>query len=33
MKLESLVLVNWGSLRSGEYPMGNMSLLTGPRRW
>lgn len=30
MKLESLVLVNWGSLRSGEYPMGNMSLLTGP---
>lgn len=30
MKLESLILVNWGSLRSGEYPMGNMTLLTGP---
>lgn len=30
MKLESVVLVNWGSLRSGEYPMGNMTLLTGP---
>lgn len=30
MKLESLILVNWGSLRPGEYPMGNMSLLTGP---
>ncbi|OIR09779.1 hypothetical protein GALL_81850 [mine drainage metagenome] len=30
MKLESLVLVNWGSLRPGEYPMGNMTLLTGP---
>lgn len=30
MKLESLIVVNWGSLRPGEYPMGNMSLLTGP---
>lgn len=30
MKLESLILMNWGSLRPGEYPMGNMSLLTGP---
>lgn len=30
MKLESLILVNWGSLRCGEYPMGNMTLLTGP---
>ena len=30
MKLESLILVNWGSLRPGEYPMGNMTLLTGP---
>lgn len=30
MKLEKLILVNWGALRSDEYPMGNMSLLTGP---
>lgn len=30
MKLEKLILVNWGSLRSGEYPMGNLTLLTGP---
>jgi energy-coupling factor transporter ATP-binding protein EcfA2 len=30
MKLESLILVNWGSLRPGEYPMGSMTLLTGP---
>lgn len=30
MKLDRLILVNWGALRSGEYPMGNMSLLTGP---
>lgn len=30
MKLDRLILVNWGSLRSDEYPMGNMSLLTGP---
>ena len=30
MKLEKLILVNWGSLRSDEYPMGNMTLLTGP---
>ena len=29
MKLEKLILVNWGSLRSDEYPMGNMTLLTG----
>ena len=29
MKLEKLILVNWGALRSGEYPMGNMTLLTG----
>jgi energy-coupling factor transporter ATP-binding protein EcfA2 len=30
MKLEKLILVNWGSLRAGEYPMGNLTLLTGP---
>ncbi len=30
MKLDRLILVNWGALRSGEYPMGNMTLLTGP---
>lgn len=30
MKLEKLILVNWGALRSGEYLMGNMTLLTGP---
>ena len=30
MKLDKLILVNWGSLRTQEYPMGNMSLLTGP---
>jgi DNA repair exonuclease SbcCD ATPase subunit len=30
MKLDKLVLVNWGALRSGEYAMGNMTLLTGP---
>ncbi|WP_150046137.1 ATP-binding protein [Methylomonas rhizoryzae] len=30
MKLDKLILVNWGSLRSDEYPMGNMTLLTGP---
>lgn len=30
MKLEKLILVNWGSLRSDEYPMGNLTLLTGP---
>ena len=29
MKLEKLILVNWGALRSDEYPMGNMTLLTG----
>jgi energy-coupling factor transporter ATP-binding protein EcfA2 len=30
MKLDKLILVNWGSLRSGEYDMGDMTLLTGP---
>jgi energy-coupling factor transporter ATP-binding protein EcfA2 len=30
MKLEKLILVNWGALRSGEYMMGNLTLLTGP---
>ncbi|RBA25672.1 ATP-binding protein [Herminiimonas fonticola] len=30
MKLKKLILVNWGHLRSGEYPFGNMTLLTGP---
>lgn len=30
MKLDRLILVNWGALHSGEYPMGNMTLLTGP---
>ena len=30
MKLDKVILVNWGSLRSEEYPMGNMTLLTGP---
>ncbi|MGS0742218.1 ATP-binding protein [Glaciimonas sp. GG7] len=30
MKLEKLILVNWGALTSQEYPMGNMTLLTGP---
>lgn len=30
MKLDKLILVNWGSLRSDEYAMGNMTLLTGP---
>jgi uncharacterized protein YPO0396 len=30
MKLDKLILVNWGSLRSDEYQMGNMTLLTGP---
>lgn len=29
MKLEKLILVNWGALRTDEYPMGNMTLLTG----
>jgi len=29
VKLEKLILVNWGALRSDEYPMGNMTLLTG----
>jgi len=30
MKLDRLILVNWGALRSQEYPMGSMTLLTGP---
>ncbi|MGZ5052799.1 MAG: ATP-binding protein [Methylobacter sp.] len=30
MKLDKLILVNWGALRSDEYDMGNMTLLTGP---
>ncbi|MBK4733341.1 AAA family ATPase [Noviherbaspirillum sp. DKR-6] len=30
MKLDKLILVNWGALRSQEYPMGSMTLLTGP---
>lgn len=29
MKLEKLILVNWGALRSQEYSLGNMTLLTG----
>lgn len=29
MKLDRLVLVNWGQLRPGNYEMGNMTLLTG----
>lgn len=29
MKLDRLVLVNWGQIRSGEYDMGDMTLLTG----
>lgn len=30
MKLDKLILVNWGALSSDEYEMGNMTLLTGP---
>ena len=30
MKLDRLVLVNWGQLRPGNYELGNMTLLTGP---
>ena len=30
MKLDRLVLINWGQLRPGNYDMGNMTLLTGP---
>jgi len=30
MKLDKLILVNWDALRSDEYEMGNMTLLTGP---
>jgi energy-coupling factor transporter ATP-binding protein EcfA2 len=29
MKLEKLILVNWGALRPQEYSLGNMTLLTG----
>ena len=29
MKLDRLILVNWGQLRPGNYDMGNMTLLTG----
>ena len=29
MKLDRLVLVNWGQLRSDDYDMGGMTLLTG----
>lgn len=30
MKLDRIVLVNWGQLRPGNYELGNMTLLTGP---
>jgi energy-coupling factor transporter ATP-binding protein EcfA2 len=30
MKLDNLVLVNWGQLRPGTYELGNMTMLTGP---
>lgn len=30
MKLDNLVLVNWGQLRPGSYELGNMTMLTGP---
>src|SRR4051812_27589446 len=30
MKLDRLVLVNWGQLRPGDYDIGDMTLLTGP---
>ncbi|WP_298829431.1 SbcC/MukB-like Walker B domain-containing protein [uncultured Piscinibacter sp.] len=30
MKLDRLVLVNWGQLRPANYELGNMTLLTGP---
>lgn len=29
MKLDRLILVNWGQIRSGDYDMGDMTLLTG----
>ena len=29
MKLDRLILVNWGQIRPGEYDMGDMTLLTG----
>lgn len=30
MKLDRMVLVNWGQLRPANYELGNMTLLTGP---
>jgi energy-coupling factor transporter ATP-binding protein EcfA2 len=30
MKLDRMVLVNWGQLRPANYDLGNMTLLTGP---
>lgn len=30
MKLDRMVLLNWGQLRPGNYELGNMTLLTGP---
>lgn len=30
MKLDRMVLVNWGQLRPGNYELGNMTLVTGP---
>lgn len=30
MKLDRLVLVNWGQMQPGNYELGNMTLLTGP---
>lgn len=29
MKLDRLILVNWGQIPSGDYDMGDMTLLTG----
>lgn len=30
MKVDKLIMVNWGSLQPGEYSMNDMTLLTGP---
>lgn len=30
MKLDRVVIVNWGQMRPGDYEFGNMTLLTGP---
>lgn len=30
MKLDKMVLINWGAIRNDEYPMGSMTLFTGP---